>query len=60
MSEEKDEKSTCKCKDLKEELKEKDIGTFLHTHIDDICLADSILNAFIDLRNSKLEKSTLK
>lgn len=55
-----DKENTCKCKDLKKEMTEKDLFSFLHTHIDDTCLADTILNAFDFLRNSKIEKGVLK
>lgn len=41
----------CECKDYKKELKRIGLPTFLHTYIDDTCLADCILDYFNERRN---------
>ena len=43
---------TCKqCEKYRKELKKLDLAFFLHKHIEDTCLADTLLDFFVFIRN---------
>ena len=46
----KDRKSCPECENIREEIRSKNIGVFLHTHIDNVHVADTLFDVITTLR----------